>query len=187
MGSPKRLRKKYESPKYPWRKDLLEADLKLLGTYGLRNKRELRRHHSQLGKFRTSARSLLAKTPTERAKLEKELLTKLHRLGITLEKASIEDVLDLSIEDLLERRLQTQVLRLGLAKSPQQARQFITHGHIAVNERQVTAPSYLVLRGEENTIKYASPSPLTNPEHLTRKALETPPPTKKEAEEVTKE
>lgn len=183
MGAPKRLRKKYETPRYPWRKDLLDAELRLIGTYGLRNKRELWRHDFQLRKFRATARTLLAKTPAERAKLEKELLTKLYRIGLASEKATIDDVLDLSVEDLLERRLQTQVFRLGLAKSPQQARQFITHGHIAVKERQVTAPSYLVIRGEENTIKYASISPLTNPEHLTRKALETPPPVKKEAKE----
>lgn len=179
MGAPKRLRKKYKTPLYPWRKNIQEAELQLVGTYGLRNKRELWRNHFQLTKFRTTARTLLAKTTTERAKLEKELLNKLYRLGITAEKATIDDVLDLSVEDLLERRLQTQVLRLGLAKSLQQARQFITHGHIAVNERRVTIPSYLVLRGEENTIKYSSTSPITNPEHITRKAIKTPAPAKK--------
>lgn len=182
MGAPKKLRKTYKTPLYPWRKDIQEAELHLLGTYGLRNKHELWRHHSQLTKFRTIARTLLAKTETERAKLEKELLNKLYRLGITAEKATIDDVLDLSVEDLLDRRLQTQILRLGLAKSPQQARQFITHGHIAVNERRVTIPSYLVLRGEEKTIKYSPTSPLAKPDHITRKALETPAQVKKQAE-----
>ena len=174
MGAPKRLRKQYKTPLYPWRKEIQEAELQLVGTYGLRNKHELWRHHSQLTKFRIIARTLLAKTATERAKLEKELLNKLYRLGITAEKATIDDVLDLSIENLLERRLQTHILRLGLAKSPQQARQFITHGHITINERRVTIPSYLVLRGEEKTIKYSPASPLAKPDHITRKALETP-------------
>ena len=41
MGDPKKQKKKYESPKYPWSVDRFEAELKLLGEYGLRNKREL--------------------------------------------------------------------------------------------------------------------------------------------------
>lgn len=183
MGSPKRQRKRYETPRYPWRRDLIEADLKLIGTYGLRNKHELWRHFYELSKFRTSARRLLAKSPQERIVPEKELLTKLHKLGLIAEKATIEDVLDLSIEDLLERRLQTQAVRLGLAKSPQQARQLIAHGHISLAGRKVTAPSYMVLRGEENKLKYTPTSPLAKPEHLVRKTIELPAPTPKTGKE----
>ncbi len=174
MGSPKRQRKRYETPRYHWRRDLIEADLKLIGTYGLRNKHELWRHYYELSKYRTSARLLLAKTPEERIVPEKELLTKLYKLGLIAEKATIDDILDLSIEDLLERRLQTQVMRLGLAKTPQQARQLIIHGHIFLSGRKITAPSYMVLRGEENKIKYTPTSPLATPQHPVRKAIELP-------------
>ncbi|MBS7643334.1 30S ribosomal protein S4 [Candidatus Bathyarchaeota archaeon] len=186
MGDPKRQRRKYVTPRYPWQKDVLDAELKLLGEYGLRNKRELWRHHTMLSKYRKNARTILAKPPEERAKLEKELLTKFYRLGIVSETATIDDILDLSIEDLLERRLQTIVFRNGLAKSLQQARQLITHGHIFVNGRKVTAPSYLVLRGEEASITYAPTSPVANPEHPIRKAIITPPkaePTSRKIEE----
>jgi len=175
MGDPRRQRRKYVTPRYPWRKDVLDTELKLLGEYGLRNKRELWRHHTMLSKYRKNARTILAKPPEERAKLEKELLTKFNRFGIVSEAATIDDIQDLSIEDLLERRLQTIVFRNGLAKSLQQARQLITHGHVFINGRKVTAPSYLVLRGEEASITYAPTSPLANPEHAIRKAIVTPP------------
>ena len=42
------------------------------------------------------------------------------------------------------------VLEKGLAKSPWQSRQMITHGHISVLHRKVTAPSYHLKRGEED-------------------------------------
>ena len=45
---------------------------------------------------------------------------------------------------LLERRLDNVVYRLGMATSRTQARQFINHGHIQVNGRKVSSPSYLV-------------------------------------------
>ncbi len=45
---------------------------------------------------------------------------------------------------LLERRLDTVVLRLGFASSPAQARQLVRHGHIQVDGKTVTIPSYLL-------------------------------------------
>ncbi|MCJ7770238.1 30S ribosomal protein S4, partial [Candidatus Bathyarchaeota archaeon] len=40
MGDPKRPRRKYETPRYPWSKAMLESELKLVGEYGMRNKKE---------------------------------------------------------------------------------------------------------------------------------------------------
>ncbi|MCA9383670.1 30S ribosomal protein S4 [Candidatus Dojkabacteria bacterium] len=45
---------------------------------------------------------------------------------------------------LLEMRLDNVVYRLGLANSRNQARQFVTHGHVTVNGNKVTIPSYNV-------------------------------------------
>ncbi|RLI27694.1 30S ribosomal protein S4 [Candidatus Bathyarchaeota archaeon] len=171
MGDPKKQRKKYETPRFPWRADILQEELKLLGQYGLRNKRELWRHKTMVSNFRGIARSLLGKTEEERRVLEKQLLSKLYRLGILPETAVLDDVLDLTVEDILERRLQTVVFRKGLAKSIYQARQLIVHGHIAINNRRVTIPSYLVKREEEDKITYAPQSPLANPEHKLRQAI----------------
>lgn len=53
---------------------------------------------------------------------------------------------------LLERRLDNLVYRLGIASSRTQARQFVRHGHILVDGRRVDIPSYLVKPGQEITI-----------------------------------
>jgi small subunit ribosomal protein S4 len=165
MGDPKRQRKKYETLRNPWRKDQIEAELQLIGEYGLRNKRELWRSRTELSRIRGIARSLLAKEESERARLEKEFLESLSRQGILPEKATIDDVLDLDIRDVLERRLQTLAFRKGLAKSIHQARQLISHGHIRLGEKTVSIPSYLVARSEESNIKI-------NPDLATKTATE---------------
>ena len=109
MGDPKKQRKKFETPRFRWRTDILQEELKLLGQYGLRNKHELWRHKTMLSKTRGIARSLIGRPPEERAKMENELLARLKKLGILAETSVLDNVLDLSIEDLLERRLQTIV------------------------------------------------------------------------------
>ena len=187
MGDPKKQRKKYETPRFPWRTDILQEELKLLGQYGLRNKHELWRHRTSLSKFRGIARSLIGKTIEERKRMEDELLTRLKKLGIIHETAALDDVLDLTIEDALERRLQTIVFRKGLSKSIYQARQLITHGHIAVGKRRVTVPSYLVTKEEENQITYTPQSPLAKPSHPLRQTIAVVATTEKKAEETQAE
>lgn len=54
---------------------------------------------------------------------------------------------------LLERRLDNMVYRLGFARSRNQARQLVMHGHFSVNGRRVTIPSYLVCQGDSVTVK----------------------------------
>jgi small subunit ribosomal protein S4 len=171
MGDPKRQRRKFETPRFPWRKDILQEELKLLGTFGLRNKHELWRSETMLSKFRGIARSLIGRTPEERVKMENELLTRLKKLGVLQETAVLDDVLDLSIEDILERRLQTIVFRKSLTKTVHQARQLITHGHITIENRRVTVPGYIVSRKEEQAITYATQSQFVNPAHPTRVAM----------------
>ncbi len=171
MGDPKRQRRKFDTPRFPWRKDILDEELKLLGTYGLRNKHELWRHETSLSKFRGIARSLIGRQPDERMKMENELLTRLKKLGILQETAVLDDVLDLSKEDILERRLQTLVFRKNLTKTIHQSRQMITHGHITLNNRRVTVPGYIVSREEEKSLSYAPESQFVNPDHPTRQAM----------------
>jgi small subunit ribosomal protein S4 len=173
VGDPKKQRKKYETPRFAWRKDILQEELKLLGQYGLRNKHELWRHKTALSKFRGIARSLIGKTAEERAKMEGELLTRLKKLGVLQETAVLDNVLDLAIEDILERRLQTIVFRKGLTRTIYQSRQLVTHGHVTIGNRRVTVPSYIVSKEEEQQIAYASQSALANPAHPMRQALTT--------------
>ena len=174
MGDPKRQRKKFDTPRFPWQMDTLETELKIIGQYGLRNKREIWRHKTLLSKYRGIGRSLLGMSAGERKIQEKQLLDRLNRLGILPEESALDDVLDLTLEDILERRLQTLVFQRGLSQSIQQARQLIAHGHIAIEGRKVSAPSYLVLKDEEEKITYAPKSPLTDPEHPITKAASIP-------------
>jgi small subunit ribosomal protein S4 len=174
MGDPKKQRKKFDTPRFPWQIDALDAELKILGQYGLRNKREIWRHKTLLSKYRGIGRSLLGMSAGERKIQEKQLLNRLNRLGILPEESALDDVLDLRLEDILERRLQTLVFQRGLSQSIQQARQLIAHGHIAIEGRKVSAPSYLVLKDEEEKISYAPKSPLTDPEHPITKAASIP-------------
>lgn len=188
MGDPKKQRKKYDTPRFPWQIDALEAELKLLGQYGLRNKREIWRHKTLLSKYRGIGRSLLGMSVVERRIQEKQILDKLHRLGILPDAAALDDVLDLKLEDILGRRLQTLVFQRGLAKSIQQSRQLITHGHIAIEGRRVSSPSYLVLKDEETKITYTPKSPLTNPDHPLTKSITVPTePASQSKEEKTRE
>ncbi|MCW4016236.1 MAG: 30S ribosomal protein S4 [Candidatus Bathyarchaeota archaeon] len=174
MGDPKRQRKKFDTPRFPWQMDTLDAELKLLGQYGLRNKREIWRHKTLLSKYRGIGRSLLGMSVEERSEQEKQLLNRLNRLGILSEEAALDDVLDLTLGDILERRLQTLVFQRGLSQSIQQARQLIAHGHIAIDGRRVSSPSYLVLRDEEEKLSYSPKSPLTDPDHPLTKAASIP-------------
>jgi len=171
MGDPKKQRKKYETPRFRWRKDILQEELKLIGQYGLRNKHELWRHKTMLSKTRGIARSLIGKTPEERAKMENELLTRLKKHGVLEETAVLDNVLDLSIEDLLERRLQTIVFRKGLTRTIFQSRQLITHGHITIGNRRVTVPSYIVSKEEEKQVMYSPQSALAKETHPLRQSL----------------
>jgi len=159
MGDPKKSRKRYTPPRNPWRSDQLSQELFLLGSYGLRNKRELWRAQTQLSNFRKQARHLLAAPGEVRGREEPKLLTHLGKIGlIQLGESTLDDVLSLTVENVQERRLQTLVWKRGLAKSPYQARQLISHGHIALNQRRMTIPSYLVGASEEGSLSYSSGS-----------------------------
>jgi small subunit ribosomal protein S4 len=171
MGDPKKQRKKFETPRFRWRRDILQEELRLIGQYGLRNKHELWRHKTMLSKTRGIARSLIGRPPEERVKMENELLARLKKMGMLDETAVLDNVLDLSIEDLLERRLQTTVFRKGLARTIFQARQLVTHGHITIGNRRITVPSYIVSREDEPKVIYSPQSALTNDTHPLRRAL----------------
>jgi len=153
MGDPKYSRKKSARPRNPWQRSLLKEELELVGNFGLRNKKELHVASTELSRIRKQARQLLAATTEIRTAREPILLTSLSRKGIVTDDATLDNVLALNVSNFLERRLQTVVLRKGLARTPHQARQLITHGHIAIGNNRVTIPSYTVTRDEESLVK----------------------------------
>jgi len=155
MGDPKKSRRQWQGPRHPWKKDSLIKELSLLGKYGLRNKRELWIANSTLKSYRNQASAILALEESIRVEREKTLIKKLTQQGLLTEEAVLDNVLGLNVDDILERRLQTIVLKLRMAATPYQARQFIVHGHVNVGGRRMTSPGYLVSRDEELNIRCA--------------------------------
>jgi small subunit ribosomal protein S4 len=153
VGDPKKARKKYSRPRSPWRADQLAQELYLLGTFGLRNKRELWKAETQLSNVRKQARTLLAATQAVRLREEKKLLDSLRRKGLVGGDATLDDILSLTVEDMLSRRLQTMVFKKGVALSPLHARQLVVHGHIMVMDRVITVPGYQVGNEEEGNVR----------------------------------
>jgi small subunit ribosomal protein S4 len=173
MGDPKKARKRYSRPRSPWREDQLAQELYLLGSYGLRNKRELWKTQTELSSVRKQARTLLAATEEVRLREEKILLDSLRKRGLVGEAATLDDILSLTVEDALVRRLQTMVYKKGLALSPLHARQLVVHGHIKVGERSVKVPGYPVSKDEEEKLILVAPKKQAEP---------SPPPAQAEAE-----
>lgn len=137
----RKLKKKLKKPRKPWDKERIEREKEIIKKFGLRRKREIWKAESILRNFRRRARELAASGNKEE---EKTLLEKLSRMGLLKNKAGLSDVLGLNVESIIERRLQTIVFKKGLANSPKHARQFITHGHIAIDGRRTIYPSYLI-------------------------------------------
>ena len=152
MGDPKKTRKQYSRPRSPWRADQLAQELYLLGTFGLRNKRELWKAQTQLSSVRKQARTLLAATEAVRLREERKLLDSLRRRGLIGESATLDDILSLTVEDVLARRLQSMVFKKGMAVTPLHSRQLIVHGHVSVGGRIITVPGYEVGGREEGTV-----------------------------------
>jgi small subunit ribosomal protein S4 len=158
MGDTKNFRRVWKKPKRPLNFDLKMEELKILGTFGLKTKRELWKARTELSRVRNQARSLLALRQEIRDKEEPILLKSLSKVGYVQPDASLDDVLNLELGDLFSRRLQTIVQKKFYFKTPYQARQAVTHGHVLIGDRIVNIPSYVVKVDEEAKIKLTSES-----------------------------
>ena len=139
--------KVFTTPRRPFEKTRLDQELKLIGEYGLKNKREVWRVKYALAKIRKAARDLLTLEERDPRRLFEgnALLRRLVRIGVLDEsRMKLDYVLGLKVEDFLERRLQTQVFKLGLAKSIHHARVLICQRHIRVRRQVVNIPSFVV-------------------------------------------
>jgi len=152
MGDPKTSRKIWKKPKRPLNYDLKMDELKTLGTFGLKTKQELWKTQTELSRVRLQARSLLALRQEERQRKEPVLMQSLTKIGLVDQSSTLDDVLNLQVNDLLSRRLQTIAQKKLFFKTPYQARQAIVHGHIMIGDNVVTIPSYVVKTAEENKI-----------------------------------
>ena len=153
MGDPKTPRRVWKKPKRPLNYDLMMDELKTLGTFGLKTKKELWKTQTELSRVRLQARSLLALRQEERERKEPILIQSLSKIGLVDQNSTLDDVLNLQVNDLLSRRLQTMAQRKLFFKTPYQARQAIVHGHIMIGDSIVTIPSYIVKTEEETKIR----------------------------------
>lgn len=164
MGDPRKFSNKYEHPKRLWEVGRIKEEKGLKREYGLKTMRELWVMNQELKKMRREARRLLSVSQDEMERDLPKLMNKLARLGILSANSKLEQVLSLNVRDVLERRLQTRVVKRGLAKTVKQARQLITHGFISVKGRKVNSPSYLVPISEDDSINYYKKIDLEVPE-----------------------
>ena len=152
MGDPKLPRRIWKKPKRPLNYNLMMDELKTLGTFGLKTKKELWKTRTHLSKLRHQARALLALTQEVRKEKEPVLINSLSKIGLVDKNSTLDAVLNLQVNDLLSRRLQTIVQKKLYFKTPYHARQAIVHGHIMIDDRIITIPSYIVKVDEESMI-----------------------------------
>ncbi|MBR80124.1 MAG: 30S ribosomal protein S4 [Euryarchaeota archaeon] len=179
MGEPKFSRPRTQTPTHPWKQARIDEEHDLKERYGLKKiggMREIWREKSALRRHRNQAMKLIGRVDSSEGhySIEKEqLLSSLSRKGLLQSGAAIGDVLEINVEHMLSRRLQSVVYYKGLAPSMRSARNLIVHGHICIGEQRMTVPGYHVLKEEEDLLRYSSNSPFADPEHSFRKELET--------------
>jgi len=150
MGDPRRQKKQYRKPKRIWETSRIERDKKLINKYGLKNKKEIWKVESSVGKIRAQAKKLITASPEE----QEILFNKLANQGLIKDKR-IESVLELKPEDFFDRRLQTVTAR-KFSLQPKHARQIISHGKLKISGRRVTIPSFFVDLNTEKEITLTS-------------------------------
>jgi len=186
MGDPRTFRKLYQTPRHPWQGDRITEERALLAAYGLKNKREIYRVTTRVKNFTMIAKRLIASSGSQADLERQQLLDTLHSFGLLQNSTSLDDVLGLKQKDLLERRLQTVLFRKGIARSMKQARQFISHNHVAIGSRVISSPGYLVRIAEEADIQVVQSSSLSSVDHPERVPIVKKAPKRRKVERTEK-
>ncbi len=179
MGEPKFSRPRTQTPTHPWKQARIDEEHDLKERYGLKKTggmREIWREKSALRRHRNQAMKLIGRVDSTEGHYSKEkeqLLNSLTKKGLLQSGADVGDVLEINVEHMLSRRLQSVVYYKGLAPSMRAARNLIVHGHICIGDQRMTVPGYHVLKEEEDSLRYSENSPFLDPEHPFRKELET--------------
>merc|ERR1712137_275751 len=140
-----------------------DNELQIIGKYGLKNKREVWRVQLTLAKLRKAARELLTLDEQDPRRLFEgaALMRRMFRYGLLSEQENkLDYILGLTINKLMDRRLQTIVYRKGYARSMHHARVLIRQRHIKVGKSLVTIPSFCVRTESEKAVDYATNSSL---------------------------
>ncbi|KAA6377136.1 MAG: putative 40S ribosomal protein S9 [Streblomastix strix] len=155
--------KVFKTPRHPFERERIDSELRACAEYGLKNKRELWRVAHSLSKLREKSRELLTLDPKDERRIFEgaAIIRRLTLLGVLdKEHQALDYVLGLKVQDFMDRRLQTLVLKKKLAKSIHHARLMITQGHIRIGKQIVTVPSYMVRVKSESHIDLSPQSPL---------------------------
>ncbi|ETO03593.1 40S ribosomal protein S9 (RPS9B) [Reticulomyxa filosa] len=156
-NQPKNFGKTSRTPRRPFEKERLDSELNLVGEYGLKNKRELRRVQLTVARIRSAARKLLTLPQDDPRRVFEgaALCRRLNRLGILPDEQNrLEYVLSIKVEDFLKRRLQTLVKEIATTKSVHHARVLIYQRHIVVGKQVVKSPSFLVRKNSQSFINF---------------------------------
>ena len=146
-----RKKKRFVRPKKLYQAGRIKEENVLLEKYGLKNKREIWKTLANINYYRSRAK-MLAKSSQEEQQI---LFAKLKRMGLKAD--TIADILALKIDDLLQRRLPSIIVKKGLAATPQHARQMVVHKKVSISGKVVNIPSYIVAIDEEKAIMVTSP------------------------------
>ncbi len=149
----KRKHKTYSRPKRPFDKERLTEEAGIKKDFGLKNKREIWKADAKIKSMREKAKKLIGADEDK----QQTLFMKLKKIGLKVN--SISDVLALTKEDFLERRLQTILVRKKLASTMNGARQLITHKKVLVGGKVIDSPSYIVGVELENKISLKKNKP----------------------------
>ena len=178
MGEPKFSRSRTQTPTHPWKQARIDEEHALKEKYGLKKTggmREIWREKSALRRHRNQAMKLIGRVDASEghyAKEKDQLLESLFSKGLLVSGADIGDVLEINVEHMLSRRLQSVVYYRGLAPSMRAARNLIVHGHIRIGNQRMTVPGYHIIKEEEEHLQYSSNSPYANPDHPFRKDID---------------
>ena len=171
MGDPKFARSKTQTPTHPWKQARIDEEHALKEKYGLKKiggMKEIWREKSALRRHRNQAMKLIGRVDTTEGHFAREktdMINSLCRKGLLVEGASLDDVLQINVEHMLSRRLQSVVYYRGLAPSMRAARNMIVHGHISIGEQRMTVPGYHIKKEEEEMLNYSSNSVYKDPTH----------------------
>jgi len=143
----KRQKKLYSRPRRPFDKARIEEENVLKEKYGLKNKKEIWKADAAIGRIRNLAKELITASEDDK----RAFIDRLKKKGFPVE--NIAEVLALNKEDWLKRRLQTILHFGGHANTSKQARQLISHKHVAIGNQVVNVPSYQVALEEEPIVK----------------------------------
>ena len=146
MGDIKKKKSKFKKPKKKFDKLRIDEEKKIIIKYGLKNKKEIWKAEAEIGKLRRRAKELIPLSEEEK----KEFFERLNKMGFKVD--DISDVLALTKENWLDRRLQTFVFKKKLFKNLKQARQFIVHKLVFVDGNIVNKPSFIITTNLEDKI-----------------------------------